>query len=77
MKLYIDQYCYSTLRLIFTKEELEEIKLDKESLISKETTPNKFFQIAENILIFICHPVHDIVDKIIEISYMQKKEQSL
>ena len=75
MKLYIDQYCYSTLRLIFTKEELEEIKLDKESLISKETTPNKFFQIAENIIIFICHPVHDIVDKIIEISYMLTKTE--
>ena len=75
MKLYIDQYSYRTLGLIFTKEELNDMKLDKESFISKESKTDKIFTIKENILIFICQPIHDIVDKVVEISYMLIKTE--
>ena len=75
MKLYIDEHSYNLLRLIFTREELEDMKLDKEHFISKDTKTDKIFKIKENVIIIICGPIKDIIDKVIEISYMLDKTE--
>ena len=75
MKFYIDEHSYNILRLIFTKEELEDMSLDKEHFISKNTKAHAIFKIQENAIIVVCQPVRDIVDKVIEFSYMLDKTE--
>ena len=55
------------MRIIYTKDDLDELKITKDNLISKDSKP--ILQIEEDLMIIICQPDKDILDKAIE-SYM-------
>ena len=52
------------MRIIYTKDDLDELKITKDNLISKDSKP--ILQIEEDLMIIICQPDKDILDKAIE-----------
>ena len=70
-KIFIEQYCFYYLKIIFTEEELEELKINKKNFISRDSKNIK--EIEESLVIVICQPDHEIVDKTIEFSVIMNK----
>ena len=59
------------MKIIFTNEELAEIKIEKQNYITKEIVENYTLkEIEEDIFIFICQPIHDILSLIIQLSVL-------
>ena len=59
------------MKIIFTNEELAEIKIEKQNYIMKEIVENYTLkEIEEDIFIFICQPIHDILSLIIQLSVL-------
>ena len=59
------------MKIIFTEEELEELKIYKRNFLSKDSKSVQ--EIEESIVVVICQPIHEIVDKAVEFSLIMNK----
>ena len=70
-RVYIDKYCYDYLRIIYSKEDLEELKITKDKILTKDIKP--LLKIDEDLMIIICQPDEDILGTAITL-YMVLKQ---